>query len=133
MRLLIAIDSVLAVPTQLQKHPERFELRDAAQAPQAAQKLRAELDRELQARHFTYTRSDGKAQTLSLAELLARGPALEIAYNPNDCVELRWGAPEGSAELASCARRAPADQRGRMQRYREWFHTRTRPARGTAD
>ncbi|MFI5308371.1 MAG: hypothetical protein ACHQ53_13510, partial [Polyangiales bacterium] len=133
MRLLIAIDSVLAVPAQLEKHPERFKLGATEQAAQVAVQLRAELARELAARHFTYTKSDGTQQTLSLAELLARGPALEIAYDPNDCVELRWGAPEGSAELGSCARHAPADQHARMLHYREWFHTRTRPARGTSD
>ena len=26
--------------------------------------------------------------------------ALEMAYNINDCAELRWGAPEGSEEAS---------------------------------
>jgi hypothetical protein len=50
-----------------------------------------------------------------------------MAYNPNDCVERRWGAPEGSAELRSCHGQAPAEQRARMDEYREWFATRRRP------
>ena len=29
-----------------------------------------------------------------------------MAYNPNDCVELRWGAPEKSHEASTCKRRA---------------------------
>src|SRR5206468_2728249 len=31
-------------------------------------------------------------------ELVARAEALETAYNPNDCVEVRWGARAGSVE-----------------------------------
>jgi hypothetical protein len=133
MRLLIAIDSVLAVPAQVLKFPERFNLKGQEQAKPAAERLRVELTHELAARHFDYTKSDGSKQTLSLADIVERGEALEIAYDPNDCVELRWGARDGSAELASCRRHAPADQHARMLRYREWFHTRTRPVRGTAD
>jgi hypothetical protein len=131
MRLLIALDSVLALPAQIERAPARFKLADQAAAKAAAERIGGELKRELAARSFSYTRSDGKPQAISLAEVVQRGEALEIAYNPNDCVELRWGAPDGSTELASCKRRAPPEQRTRMERYREWFHTRTRPARGT--
>lgn len=131
MRLLIAIDSVLALPGQIEKAPERYKLKDAAAAAEAVKQIRADLERELKARTFAYTKSDGRPQTLSLADVLARSDALELAYNPNDCVELRWGAPEGSDELATCQRRAPAEQTERMQRYRTWFHERKRPPRGT--
>ena len=54
---------------------------------------------------------------------------LEMAYNVNDCVELRWGAPEKSEEAATCKRRAPSAQRAKMADYRAWFHERRRPAR----
>ena len=37
-----------------------------------------------------------------------------MAYNPNDCVELRWGAAENSDEAATCKRHAPAAQRAKM-------------------
>ena len=50
-----------------------------------------------------------------------------MAYNPNDCVEIRWGAPEDSEEMESCDRHAPAEHRQRMQSYRNWFITRSRP------
>ena len=66
---------------------------------------------------------------LTLAEVLSRGEALEMAYNPNECVESRWGAPAGSAELATCRAHAPAEQRARMETYRAWFHERRRPPR----
>jgi hypothetical protein len=52
-----------------------------------------------------------------------------MAYDPNDCVEVRWGAAPGSAEAATCHRAAPAEQRARMERYREWFRERRRPPR----
>ncbi|HVZ33366.1 MAG TPA: hypothetical protein VG963_13130, partial [Polyangiaceae bacterium] len=55
--------------------------------------------------------------------------ALETAYNPNDCVEARWGAPEGSPERTTCKRVAPAEQTASMERYRPWFHKRERPPR----
>ena len=58
-------------------------------------------------------------------------PELEMAYNVNDCVELRWGAAEGSEEASTCKRRAPASQRTKMASdYRVWFHERRRPPRG---
>ncbi len=132
MRLLISIDGVMALPAQLRKHPDRFKLQGAVVA-RAAEQLQVELASELKKRSFSYTRSDGSSQTLTLQDVVDRSAALEMAYNPNDCVELRWGAPQGSAELATCKRHAPADQHARMLRYRSWFHTRTRPARGTED
>ena len=52
-----------------------------------------------------------------------------MAYNPNDCVEMRWGAPEASAEASACRRHAPPEQRARMEDYRVWFHERRRPPR----
>ena len=55
---------------------------------------------------------------------------MEMAYNPNDCMEIRWGAPEGSAGdavMSGGTRRAA--QRAKMAEYREWFRTRHRPPR----
>ena len=88
------------------------------------------LASELAARKFSYTRSDGSQWTLTLKDVVDRMPALEMAYNVNDCVELRWGAPEGSEEAATCKRRAPAAQRAKMAEYRAWFNERRRPPRG---
>ena len=52
-----------------------------------------------------------------------------MAYNPNDCVEIRWGASDGTADVPTCRRRAPDEQRARMQEYRAWFHEARRPPR----
>jgi len=64
-----------------------------------------------------------------VAELYARRPAMEVAYNPNDCIERRWGAPDGSAEQATCNRRAPREQQAKMNQYRPWFRETRRPPR----
>ena len=58
-----------------------------------------------------------------------RREKLEMAYNPNDGVEIRWGASEGSEEISSCKRRAPVDQRRRMESNRKWFRDRLFPIR----
>src|SRR5262245_16638353 len=129
MRLLIALDTVNALPERVLARPERFQLPSGTQPKAAADALRKALAKELSSRTFEYTRSDGQRQSLTLADVAARADALEVAYNPNDCAELRWGAPADSAELKSCTRRAPAQQRERMQSYRTWFHDRKRPAR----
>jgi len=65
----------------------------------------------------------------TLRDVIDRAVALEMAYNPNDCVELRWGAPAKSDEAATCKRYAPAAQREKMSKYRAWFHERRRPPR----
>ncbi|MBK6810583.1 MAG: hypothetical protein IPL19_00930 [Sandaracinaceae bacterium] len=110
------------------RQPARFGV-SASEARAVAARLRGELDTLLAARAITYVRSDGAQQRVTLAELVARKAAFEVAYNPNDCVETRWGAPAGSAEAQSCQRRAPPEQVQRMARYREWFARRQRPAR----
>jgi hypothetical protein len=89
--------------------------------------LAAELSKELSERTFEYVRSDGSPQRLSLLDVLKRAPGFEVAYNPNDCVEVRWAAAEGSAEMSTCRRRAPDDQRAKLASYRGWFSTRQRP------
>ena len=89
--------------------------------------LESVLASELAARKFTYTRTDGSPWTLTLKDVIDRAAAFEMAYNLNDCVELRWGAPEGSEEAATCKRRAPAAQRAKMTDYRAWFRERHWP------
>lgn len=126
MRLLIAIDAVRGFPASVRAAPERYGVASESAELRA---LETQLAGLLAARRFRYTRSDGSSFELSLADVVARGDALEVAYNPNDCVEVRWGAPAGSAEQATCRRTAPAAQRALMERYRPWFHGRTRPAR----
>lgn len=126
MRLLISIDSVVSFPDSVAAHPDRFGVPDE-EREEAALRVRRALDEALRDRSFEYVRSDGSPWTLSLADVVERANAMEMAYNPNDCVEIRWGAPEGSEERATCKRRAPQEQQQRMQRYRSWFANRERP------
>ena len=128
MRLLIALRVLAGMPERIRQHPELFLLR--GESPEAAAKrierLHAKRSRE---RFVTYTRSDGTTWRLSLADIYARRPGLEIAYNPNDCVERRWGAAPGTPDFDTCRRRSPAEQRERMEKYRPWFHEARRPPR----
>jgi hypothetical protein len=129
LRLLIALDVVREVPAKVEAHPGRFAIPVGRSASEVRADLEAMLRTESAARSIAYVRSDGSQWTLTLAEVLERGEALEMAYNPNDCVEVRWGAPPASAELSTCRRRAPAEQAGRLESYRSWFHDRRRPPR----
>jgi hypothetical protein len=130
LRLLIAIDVVRGFPDRVARRPERY----AVPKDKSIADLKTELDSvlrsELAARKFSYARSDGSQWTLALKDLFDRMPALEMAYNVNDCVELRWGAPDGSEEASTCKRHAPASQRTKMAEYRPWFAERRRPPRG---
>jgi len=50
-----------------------------------------------------------------------------MAYNPNDGIEIRWGAPENSIEMARCRRHAPLYQAEKMRSVRMWFNKRLHP------
>ena len=126
MRLLISIDAVVSFPEAVAAHPDRFGIREADR-DRSVREVKDVLETELQKRTFEYVRSDGSTWKLTLADLVQRMKAMEMAYNPNDCAEIRWGAPEGSEERTTCARRAPAEQQARMEKYRAWFATRERP------
>jgi hypothetical protein len=126
MRLLIAMDVLLGFPEEIVRSPQSYIL-PKGDAASVKQKLEELLRRWARETTITYTKSDEKPQVLTVEQIIERGPALELAYNPNDCVEIRWGAPEGSAERAACGRRAPAWQRQRMETLRPWFHRRLRP------
>ena len=129
LRILIAIDVVRFFPDRVARRPERYAMPEGKSAADVKAELDATLASELAARKFTYTRSDGSPWTLSLKDVIDRTPQLEMAYNVNDCVELRWAAPEGSEEAATCKRQAPAAQRAKMAEYRAWFTERRRPPR----
>jgi len=129
LRLLIAIDVVRGFPDRVARRPDRYAMPNGRSVADVKAELKSVLAAELAARKFSYTRSDGSAWTLALKDVLDRAVALEMAYNLNDCVELRWGAPEKSEEAATCKRHAPAAQRAKMAEYRAWFHERRRPPR----
>ncbi|MBS2017565.1 MAG: hypothetical protein JST00_32085 [Deltaproteobacteria bacterium] len=129
LRLLIAIDVVRGFPARVARRPERYAMPPGATPKQVEAELEKILKKELESRTVTYPRTDGSSFTLTLAEVIARGPSLEMAYNPNDCAEARWGAPPGSPEASTCRGQAPAEQRAKMESYRTWFHERRRPPR----
>lgn len=128
MRLLIAMKVLENLPKRIRRYPELYVLRGETPSAAAARiaRLHARLTEE---RFVRYTRSDGSSWQLSLAEIYRRRPELEVAYNPNDCVERRWGASPGTPEYDTCRRQAPAAQRARMDEYRPWFRETRRPPR----
>lgn len=129
MRLLVAIDTVMGFPEAVERRPARSGVA-AEDVTRVVAAVRARRDRELAARHFDYTRSDGSHQTLTLTDVVQRATAFEVAWDPNDCPEIRWGAPSGSDEIATCRRHAPVDQTQRIETtMRAWFHARARPVR----
>jgi hypothetical protein len=130
LRLLIAIDVVRGFPDRVARRPERYAMPQGKSAAQVKAELEATLAAELAARKFSYTRTDDSQWTLSLKDVLDRIVDLEMAYNVNDCAELRWGAPAESEEAATCKRRASDAQRQKMTEYRAWFSERRRPPRG---
>ncbi len=127
-RLLIAIDVVRNFPDRFLRRSDRYALPPGKTAADMKTELQGVLASELAARKLSYTRSDGSQWTLSVKDVVDRALDFEMAYNPNDCVELRWGAPENSEEAATCKRHAPQAQRAKMSGYRAWFHERHWPA-----
>jgi hypothetical protein len=130
LRLLIAIDVVRGFPDRVARRPERYAMPQGKSVADVKAELQSVLASELAGRKFSYLRSNGSSWTLSLKDVLDRAVALEMAYNPNDCVELRWGAPAKSNEASTCKRFAPSAQRAKMTQYRAWFQERRRPPRG---
>jgi hypothetical protein len=128
LRLLIAIDVVRGFPDRFVRRSDRYAIPAGKSVADMKTELQGALASELGSRKITYTRSDGSPWTLSVKDVVDRVVDFEMAYNPNDCVELRWGAPENSEEAATCKRRAPTAQRAKMSGYRGWFRDRHWPA-----
>lgn len=128
MRLLIAMHVLETLPSRIVRYPELFVLQGQPSAD-AKTAMCALHERRIGERDVTYRRSDGSPWTLTVRDALARRAAFTMAYNPNDCVEVRWGAPEDGPERGPCRRHAPAEQRSRMETYRRWFETMRRPSR----
>jgi hypothetical protein len=129
LRLLIAIDVARGLPARVARRPERYAMPAEKSPDQVRGDLDARLAQELRDRKFRYVRSDGSDWELGLQDVMSRESALEVAYNPNDCVEQRWGAASGGEEAATCRSHAPSAQVAKMQGYRSWFHDRKRPPR----
>lgn len=129
LRLLIALDVVRGFPDRVARRPERYAMPAGKSVADVKAELQSVLASELAGRKFSYPRSDGSPWTLTLKDVADRITDLEMAYNPNDCVEMRWGAQPKSDEAATCKRYAPSAQRAKMTKYRAWFHERRRPPR----
>jgi hypothetical protein len=127
LRLLIAMDAVLDFPDLVARSPEYFRISEIASPEQAKKKLQKVLDQKVSELSITYTRTNGSLQKLTLGQILSRRDEFEMAYNPNDGIEIRWGAPEKSDERATCLRHAPSNQLATMRAVRVWFHKRLHP------
>ncbi|MFT5355951.1 MAG: hypothetical protein ACI9KE_003172, partial [Polyangiales bacterium] len=112
MRLLISIDTVANFPAAVRRGPERFGIAEGDVDARVAE-IEVALGEMLAARSVRYRRSDGAEQELSLAEVVARAEGFEMAYNPNDCVEIRGPRLQTGmkCELASATRLADSGQR----------------------
>jgi hypothetical protein len=131
LRLLIAIDVVNHFDEKVARQPDAFGTTAGKAMDELREKLTARRKVLLASDElaFSYKRSDGSPQKLTLAELVTRTTGFEASYNPNDCPEYRWGAAPASDEISTCNRHAPDDQRERMESYRVWFRERKRPPR----
>jgi hypothetical protein len=127
LRLLIAMDAVLDFPDLVARSQEDFRSSAIASPVQIKKKLQTILEQKGSELSITYTRTNGSLQKLTLWEILNRKDEFEMAYNPNDGIEIRWGAPEKSDERATCIRRAPSGQLLTMRSVRGWFHKRLHP------
>jgi hypothetical protein len=127
LRLLIAMDAVLGFPDKVATSPGDFKISGLNSPDKIGKELQYFLDQMVSEQFITYQRSDGTSKKLTLREILDRREAFEIAYNPNDGIEIRWGAPEKSEERASCKRKAPVSQFEKMVSLRKWFRKRLHP------
>lgn len=127
LRLLIAIDAVLDFPDKVASSPQDFNISRLDSPERIKEKLQSLMDRKTTELSISYTHSDGSQQNLTIAEILKRREAFEMAYNPNDGIEIRWGAPENSDERSTCRRHAPASQLQTMRSVRKWFNKRLHP------
>jgi hypothetical protein len=126
LRLIIAIKVLTDLPEKIMRHPDLFVM-NGRSPEQAKAWIEQRHARRIQERSIFYTRTNGSLWELSIAEVLARKLLYEMAYNPNDCAEMRWGAKPGTEEYSTCRRHAPAEQHAKMERYRGWFREARRP------
>ncbi len=127
LRLLIAMDEVLNFPDQITHSPKDFNFSGHISPEEARKNLKTLLEQKVSGLTISYTHADGTLQKLTVGEILKRRDAFEMAYNPNDGIEIRWGAPENSDERSKCHRHAPAYQIEKMMSVRNWFSKRLHP------
>mgnify|MGYP007030113273 CR=1 FL=1 len=128
LRLLLAMDELLAYPRTVFEDPALFRLPANATPAELERLLRKEWNHSKNELFIRYRRSDKTTWKLTLGELIERIERFEQSYNPNDCPEVRWGALRGTEEFSTCTHRAPLEQRERMSSYRYWHAERRRPS-----
>ncbi|RPJ01185.1 MAG: hypothetical protein EHM31_06420 [Candidatus Aminicenantes bacterium] len=128
LRLLIAIDTILEFPDKVALNPGAYDTGGKKTPDAVRRELLALQHKRAAALSISYKGSDGSSRDLTLEDIFRRKEAFEMGYNPNDSIEIRWGAPEGSAELKTARRRAPSSQIAKMNALRPWFKKRLRPA-----
>jgi hypothetical protein len=127
LRLLIAMDAVVDFPDLVSQTPRDFNISVGVSAGQVKEELQSILDKKVKNLSISYTGTDGSIQELTLGEIIKRRESFEMAYNPNDGIEIRWGAPEKSEERARAKRHAPPNQAEKMRSVRKWFNKRLHP------
>jgi hypothetical protein len=127
LRLLIAMDAVINFPDRVASFPEDFDVSKLSSPEKIKNNLQSLLEKKVSELSINYSRTDGSEQELTIKDILERRDAFEMAYNPNDCIEIRWGAPENSEESSACKRKAPLNQQATMQKVRKWFIQRLHP------
>ena len=103
---MIAIDVVRGFPDRFARRSDRYAIPPGKSVADMKNELQGVLASELASRKISYTRSDGSQWTLSVKDVVDRAVDFEMAYNPNDCVELRWGCPKQRGGLDMQASRA---------------------------
>ncbi|HAQ18791.1 MAG TPA: hypothetical protein DCR40_06075 [Prolixibacteraceae bacterium] len=127
LRLLIAMDAVIDFPDKVMRSPDDYKISMLQSPEKVKENLKELLEKKLNELSITYTRGNETEQKLTLSEIIKRRSAFEMAYNPNDGAEIRWGAPENSEERSTCRRKVPTGQLEKMQSVREWFQKRLHP------
>jgi hypothetical protein len=130
LRLLMAIQDVLDFPAEVSQRDGPgglYRIPDGWSPARLRRELHAVYDELTRRLQIDYRRSDGSPWTLRLRDVIQRRAALRRAYHPNDCPEVRWGAPPGSRERETCTHRAAEHQRNQMRRYEVWFRLLRRP------
>jgi hypothetical protein len=118
---------VLDFPDLVARSPEDYDISRLVSSEQMKKKLQSVLEQKVSGLSISYTRTNGSVQKLTLGEILKRRDSFEMAYNPNDGIEIRWGAPEKSEERSTCRRHSPAYQLETMLTVRTWFNKRLHP------
>ncbi len=128
LRLLLALDALSDFDRRLERTPNAFIWPANKPREKLREELRSKAERLRKEMSFSYPNSQGESVTLTVAQVLERAKAFEMSYNPNDCPEVRWGAPEKSTEASTCRHKRPKAQTKKMEKYRVWFQERRRPA-----